>query len=181
MIVLTDGVIHLAMARQSFFRSPEQKDSGKYGAYTPDRSMTLRFKVIILVIALVGGAALGGAYSMIAANEINKQAREKLRPGKAARQREAIRKLAAKRNQMAAQWAAEAEARKQREIAERLAQSNPLKNLFGGNQATTATASTDPDESPRRPTRRTRATPKPSDETLQSVAEQARRMLQENK
>jgi hypothetical protein len=173
------------MARQSFFRSPAVQADSKYGSYTPDLTMTARYKVIILIVALLGGACIGGAYSLIAANDLNKVARTKLRPGAEIRAKDEARKLARKKAEERVRAAAELEAAKKREAAEKLVQSSPLRNLLGGSPSagnTTATASVRyTDEPPTRQRPRPRTTPKPKSETLTDVAKDARRMLEELK
>jgi gas vesicle protein len=170
------------MARQSFFQTPEVRPNSKYGAYSPDAGMTNKLKVIILLVALIGGAAVGTAYSLIAAPDLNKAAREKLRPGRETRARQQARELARKRAEMQAEWAREAELKAQQELAERLARLNPLQSLLSSKRTIETTATEATDDTRIRRTRTTRPKPTPSSETtLQDVAEEARRMLQQQK
>jgi hypothetical protein len=120
------------------------------------------------------------AYSYIAAPDLNRIARERLQPGANTKLREHARKLAARRVEMQAQWAAEAEATIRKEIAEKLAQVNPFPILLGDPSDET----TDSEDLawPRRPAGGTRILQKPDRaKSLDDVKEEARRMLERSR
>jgi hypothetical protein len=182
---LRSGYFHSCMARQSFFAKPAPVTQTKYGAYTPDRALTSTLKVVILLIGFLGGAAVGSAYSFIAAGDMNRQVRLAVSPKAENEARRAAKRRAAQRMALEAQWAQERQAEQQKLIAERLAQVNPLGALLRRPDQAETTPTATGQASQRVPqTMRERAEPRRTPAanegtTLRDILDAGRRAIQE--